>query len=101
MFTNILYNSLFNLLFSLVNSFSLLSGCIFARTSFCSIDAEDLNFANAGDEWDEETKDILDSEEDEADYEISTFYQLKFFFVDYKFKLPMKIFKIDILEFFS
>jgi hypothetical protein len=34
-----------------------------------SMDDEDLGFANAGDEWDQETQDILDSEEDEADYE--------------------------------
>ena len=32
-------------------------------------DDEDLGFANAGNEWDQETQDILDSEEDEADYE--------------------------------
>jgi hypothetical protein len=34
-----------------------------------SMDDEDLGFANAGDEWDQETQDILDSKEDEADYE--------------------------------
>ena len=33
------------------------------------MDDEDLGFANAGDEWDQETQDILDSVEDEADYE--------------------------------
>ena len=50
-----------------------------------TIDGEDLGFANAGDEWDEETQDILDSEEDEADYGIFTFYQLTFFFVKEEF----------------
>jgi hypothetical protein len=34
-----------------------------------TIDDKDLGFAKAGDEWDQETQDILDSEEDEADYE--------------------------------
>ena len=34
-----------------------------------SMDDEDLGFANAGDEWDQETQDIFESEEDEADYE--------------------------------
>ena len=34
-----------------------------------TIDDEDLGFVNAGDEWDQETQDIIDSEEDEADYE--------------------------------
>ena len=34
-----------------------------------TIDDEDLGFAKAGDQWDQETQDVLDSEEDEADYE--------------------------------
>jgi len=34
-----------------------------------TMDDEDLGFVNAGDEWDQETQDIIDSEEDEADYE--------------------------------
>ena len=34
-----------------------------------TIDEENLGFAKAGDQWDQETQDVLDSEEDEADYE--------------------------------
>ena len=47
----------------------------FVRTSEFVVDLEDSmddagqDFANATDEWDQETHDILDSEEDEADYE--------------------------------
>ena len=33
------------------------------------MDDADLDFGNASDEWDQETQDILDSEEDEDDYE--------------------------------
>jgi len=33
------------------------------------MDDAGLDFTNDGDEWDQETQDILDSEEDEAEYE--------------------------------
>ena len=45
----------------------------FVRTSEFVDDLEEYmdgaDFANAGDEWDQETQDILDSEEDEDDYD--------------------------------
>ena len=34
-----------------------------------SMDDAGLDFSNASDEWDQETQDILDSEEDVDDYE--------------------------------
>ena len=46
----------------------------FVRTSEFADDLEeymdDADFANAGDEWDQETQGILDSEEDEDDIDI-------------------------------
>ena len=46
----------------------------FVRTSEFADDLEeymdDADFANAGDDWDQETQGILDSEEDEDDIDI-------------------------------